>query len=440
MVTLCRIDRLPSEILRLILREATSIEDGFSYPIEVDEREQEIGIASKIALAMESKRAISLVSKRFHALGDEFLLEVLHIGQQKQIRPLLAVLGQQRENGVTRGWWSRHLIVNFRQYDIDWGHGKASLWGLIPACPRLEDLRCFLYHTTPPGESTLHRRTLELYRIPVALPQTIATTLGRSLRYLHFGDHMEISLELAISLVSHLKKLEVCLFDRLVTPNPDLNDEGPRWPSWTRYIEDEYPIEEEAARKDKAAAELSQRLTTGQLQAVTLPSLQIFKANTFFADVGDWQVPNLREVIVGFDCDCTDEASLAILRRALVPHATHISRITLLEGGGGGCLWDFLDMLPGLQQMRFPFQTVDFIEVLARPHSNLTSFVIILETVDRESLPAALLNIQENIRDGLLPSLKTIDLEGSKEVGRGTVMEMQGAFARFGVSLTVTFV
>ncbi|KZT50146.1 hypothetical protein CALCODRAFT_505010 [Calocera cornea HHB12733] len=99
MDAMCRgIHRLPSEILRCILREATSIEDGFSYPIDVDEREQETGIAQKIALSMESKHAISLVSKRFHGLGDEYLLHTLHVTRQTHIRPLGAVLRQRNDN------------------------------------------------------------------------------------------------------------------------------------------------------------------------------------------------------------------------------------------------------------------------------------------------------------------------------------------------------
>ncbi|KZT50143.1 hypothetical protein CALCODRAFT_216163 [Calocera cornea HHB12733] len=427
-------DGLPAEVLRYILREATLIRDGFTYPTEVDTQEQEKHALLCITEAMRIKCTISLVSKRFHALGDEFLLEILHIGQQKHIPALLSILRQRNENGVVRGWWCRRLIVNLRQHDIKWGHGKASLWGLIPSCPRLEDLRCFLFHSVP---RMRHRRRLDLYRVTVVLCQTIATTLGRSLRYLHFGDHVEISAQLATCLLPHLKVLEVCRFDRLVAPNPALDDIRPRWRfRKTKYMEDDPPIDEAVAEEYHAVTEMAR--WSDAAQAVTLPALRIFKANTFFADFGDWQMPNLHEVIVGFSLDCTDEETLPIMRKALVPHAAHISRLTF-EGGGGGSLWVILGMLPHLDEMRFQFQCVDFTDVLKRPHMRLTSFVIILERPDMEDLPAALSNIRENVAGGLLPTLKTITLEGSKEIGSGMVVEAQQEFVGLGISVTMTY-
>ncbi|KZT50147.1 hypothetical protein CALCODRAFT_505013 [Calocera cornea HHB12733] len=429
-------DGLPSEILRCILREATLIRDGFTYPTEVDTRVQEKPALLRITEAMQVKCAISLVSKRFHALGDEFLLEILHIGQQKHIPALLAVLRQQRnENGVTRGWWCRRLIVNLRQSDIEWGHGNASLWGLIPSCPRLEDLRCFLFHTV---RRRLHRRRLDLYRVTVVFCQTIASTLGRSLRYLQFGDHMEMSVQLATSLLPHLKVLEVCRFDRFVAPNSASNDNRPRWRSTkAHYKEDECPIDEAVAEEYHAATEMVDWSNTAQ--TVTLTALRIFKANAFFADFGHWKMPNLHEVIVGFDRDCMSEDTLPILRKALVPHAAHISRLTF-EGGGGGSLWMILDMLPGLKKTRFGFQCINFTEALTRPHTSLTSLVITLRPFDSAYLLVALSSIQETISEGLLPCLETIDLEGSEKDGRVQILQVQKALAGLGVSLTMTYV
>ncbi|KZT54138.1 hypothetical protein CALCODRAFT_22959 [Calocera cornea HHB12733] len=428
---------LPSEVLRYILREATFVEGGFSYPDKVDTREQERPALLRMTEAMRIKCDISLVSKRFHALGDEFLLEIVHIGHQKHIGALRTVLRQPRKAGLTRGWWCRHLIVNLRQHDIDWSHGKVSLWGLIPSCPRLEDLRCFLFHTVPPGEIRLHRRTLELYRIPGALCQTIATTLGPSLRYLHFGDHAEISLDLATRLLPHLKRLEVCRFDRLFAPHLASIEDDPRWQLDKRYIEDEYPVDETIAKEYKPVTDQAQWPTNPD-ETVIVPALKIFKARSFAADFGKWQAPNLQEVIVGFDRDCTEETCLTTMRKALVPHATKISRLTF-EGGGGGCLWVILGMLPRLEHIRFPLQSMIFNEVLTHPHMKLTSLVIILEPLDEEDLPEALSNIQENVAGGLLPSLRTIDLEGTKDVGRGVVVEAQNAFSGLGVSVAVTY-
>ncbi|KZT54145.1 hypothetical protein CALCODRAFT_23130 [Calocera cornea HHB12733] len=428
-------NRLPIEILRYILREATLVQGGSSYPDEVDELEQEKEALRRINDSMSIKCAISLVSPCWHTLGDEFLFEIIHISQQRVVRPLVGVLRRHDENAAPRGRWCRHLIINLRHYEIEWTHGQATLWGLVPSCPRLEDLRCFLYLSIHPLGPP-HQSTRTLFPAPAVLLQTIASVQASRLRSLHFGEWVEISLDHATNLLSHLEDLELCQFDRLVDPSSFPREDFSSWYDHTKFNDDQYPLNEVEVQEYEQAISVARWPASGR--PVNLPNLRIFKACTFFPDFGKWHVPSLRDVTFGLSHDYEWESeSLAIMQRALIPHSSHITRLTC--GSGVPALWNILAMLPHLEQLQFQLHDMETAGTPSESHVCLQSIVFRSQSHWFEGdLSVALTNIQDHILS--LPKLKTITIEGNSRVAKQErLAERQPMFAELGVFLTVAY-
>ena len=111
--------RLPPEILRQILRDATFVPDALDTSTEHILHEHRGALYGSLAASLATKRALSLTSRQFHALADEFLHDVLLLRSYAHIAPLLARLRAAPAPGApARGWWVRRI-------DLDLGAGPV---------------------------------------------------------------------------------------------------------------------------------------------------------------------------------------------------------------------------------------------------------------------------------------------------------------------------
>lgn len=156
---------LPSELTRVIIREATYIPEIFQASSLQDfDTENTLRSADAIASTMAVKRALCFVSKSFRAITEEFLYEAIVIHKLWQIRPLvlsLRSLLSSTEHRAFRGervkslyFLLGHKLERFTatlaaNWETIWPWGNRSLWGLLPACPRLQTLVINPTNTNP---------------------------------------------------------------------------------------------------------------------------------------------------------------------------------------------------------------------------------------------------------------------------------------------------
>ncbi|KZT50145.1 hypothetical protein CALCODRAFT_559230, partial [Calocera cornea HHB12733] len=160
---------------------------------------------------------------------------------------------------------------------------------LFHRATRLEDLRVFLDRTSYPGLEL--RGSQEVFEVSTSLCQTIASIRSPDLRLLHLGFRMEISLDLIIRLLSSLKRLEICRFDRIDVPSPFPNDRRRTRRRMRRFYPEpaDYRIDEKQLTEYETATDLAMWPTSARM--VELPRLRVFKADTFFSDFGEWHLP-----------------------------------------------------------------------------------------------------------------------------------------------------
>jgi hypothetical protein len=86
---------LPSELIRVIIRDATYVPKIFDTSSLQDHgtvADDLMESAEAIANSMATKRALCLVSKGFKAIAEEYLYEAVVIYKLRQIRPLVLSL------------------------------------------------------------------------------------------------------------------------------------------------------------------------------------------------------------------------------------------------------------------------------------------------------------------------------------------------------------
>lgn len=83
---------LPSEIIRLVIREATSAPAAFDTSFEATVSEDFEAVTDAIRESMKTKLSLCLVSRSFHEITVEFLYEIITVQQLEGYNPLIALL------------------------------------------------------------------------------------------------------------------------------------------------------------------------------------------------------------------------------------------------------------------------------------------------------------------------------------------------------------
>jgi len=114
-------DTLPVELLRPILRKATAVPAAVELALTMGSSTSDSEVVHLMVVCIRTKLAISLVSRTFHDIGDEFLLEDIHLRSltHSKARSLVRLLRTTTANGVYRGWWCRRLSVDITDWNMD---------------------------------------------------------------------------------------------------------------------------------------------------------------------------------------------------------------------------------------------------------------------------------------------------------------------------------
>ncbi|KZO94508.1 hypothetical protein CALVIDRAFT_599887 [Calocera viscosa TUFC12733] len=136
------INTLPVELVRYIIRLATDVPVAFDTRSESVLDEDRDETRRLIIKSMKTKTSLSIVSKLFHILIDEYLYEIILLTKFsgcESLRRFAAFLRKNRRSDArSRGDRVRRLELNFRIDADHWTTSWDSLWGLLPACPNLE--------------------------------------------------------------------------------------------------------------------------------------------------------------------------------------------------------------------------------------------------------------------------------------------------------------
>ncbi|KZT53618.1 hypothetical protein CALCODRAFT_511325 [Calocera cornea HHB12733] len=188
-----RLAALPPEITRSILRFATDVPVAVDASLETSLNEDPLETRALVEQSLDLKRTISLVSKSFHALVEEFLYEIILIRRPTGIARLVAHLREKRPGYTDRGWWVRRLELDFEvsRTMMTWNAGWDTLWGLLSACAHLQ-----VFRLAPRGSvrAQLQHRRYYYYdwcaSCSAKLLRNLAVLHGRTLRRIEFGDNI----------------------------------------------------------------------------------------------------------------------------------------------------------------------------------------------------------------------------------------------------------
>ncbi|CAG7854239.1 SubName: Full=Uncharacterized protein {ECO:0000313/EMBL:CCA67521.1} [Serendipita indica DSM 11827] len=220
MTSPCISDVLPAEILRTILRYATSSPRVFdTSPENVSAAAQETAnllsfYGQDILDSLPTKRSLSRVSKLFHQLVEEFLLEAIVVTEYDRLAQLRIVLSSERSmprsgNGaLLKGSYCRRMDFLLGRRGHYWaGEGQykgfKSLWGLLPNLTNLE-----LLIIDPYQSGTLWETQITLSK---GFWSLLRTRCAHSLRLLHINNVEADAghIHLALAPFTNLESLEL---------------------------------------------------------------------------------------------------------------------------------------------------------------------------------------------------------------------------------------
>jgi hypothetical protein len=206
---------IPTEICQTIIKVATCVPEAFDSSFHSILHEDRESVVKAIQKSMSTKAALSLVSKLFHELAEEFLYEIVFVNRFDHI-PHLAKLLQSQPNRhpscKAYGLHCRRLEISLGTGAIDyeeqgWHEGGHVLWGLISACPNVTILICHVWARW--SRDSLLRRPNAPHLTNPALWKIIASTCGPHLKRLElFG--LSMRMDRAEMLLRYCTKLEVC--------------------------------------------------------------------------------------------------------------------------------------------------------------------------------------------------------------------------------------
>ncbi|KZO94517.1 glycosyltransferase family 32 protein [Calocera viscosa TUFC12733] len=233
------INTLPVELVRYIIRLATDVPVVFDTSSESVLDEDRDETRRLILESIKTKSSLSVVSKLFHILVDEYLYEILLLTKFpgcKSLRLFAAFLKTKRPGGVqSHGERIRRLELHFHIKSDDWTTSWDSLWGLILACPNLELLvfqpqrlynyrGCHVLDHDHGGLCLDSARSQWTFNCSETFARNISRHYGGLLRRLEIGGGIRFPLSCLQPMLACMRRLEVLYIrdvDRFLWVNPN---------------------------------------------------------------------------------------------------------------------------------------------------------------------------------------------------------------------------
>ncbi|KZO94512.1 hypothetical protein CALVIDRAFT_538968 [Calocera viscosa TUFC12733] len=202
------INTLPVEIVCYIIRLATDVPVAFDTRSEAVLDEDRVETPSLIIESIKTKSSLSIVSKLFHIVVDEYLYEIILLTKFPgcmSLRRFAAFLRKKRRGVLrSRGERVRRLELNFFFRAYDWPASWDSLWGLLPACPKLEALALLFQPEVDPSK---YWRTA--ISCSEQFARNIARRCGGTLRKLEIGGNIVFPQHCIQPMLDRMENLEV---------------------------------------------------------------------------------------------------------------------------------------------------------------------------------------------------------------------------------------
>ncbi|THH16240.1 hypothetical protein EW146_g4356 [Bondarzewia mesenterica] len=412
---------LPAELIREIIRHATVALCVFDTTYTTISCEDRTMTVRSMERSLVTKCALSLVSRQFHGITDEFLYEfiLLRSCNVDTIQSLAERLLHRKSqmNGHYLGWYVCRMDLDFEigwYLQSDWNWGKYNMWGLIPACTRLVILVLSAVQwrtvTLRPEHDTARHATIY---VPIELFMTVTTTCSRTLRRLELVGQLSPLLHHVERLCMHAPWLEVCRFTKLrEVPN---DEEGLSSPNPQRHLP---PPESDNVQ-------LAQLVTTTwpspASSTVSLPHLHTLDLGGFALQVWAWDLPALQHLGVKMT-HIVDVNSLAhnYLKLKLCLSQSRPLFSSFAYDGPPIHFWHIIDNIPYLEHF-----TLRGLHLGPLPphtprmtHRHLTTITVVRPPLtsysdDHCCIDAIMRNIQNVLGRRLLPSLRTVRLAES---------------------------
>jgi hypothetical protein len=314
---ICLTMHVPPEILHKIFRDATVVPEAFDTSFDAVLCEDREAVFKAIQTSMIAKTSLSLVSKLFHCIVEEFLYEIVSIRQLIH----LPLLSKNLRNQTTYGWRTtkphgqqcRRLEICLGTYaskDTAWYEGGHTLWGLIAACPNINILLCRIWAKGTRSQGAITRRVSTLPHLTdVSLWKLIASTCGPHLRRIEFFG-FSIRMDRVEMMLRYCTMLEVCCLVH-VRPYSDeeqiYDSEEPasiKIPLFNgpHIVSDRTPgrpsqLFDPLARREFENAKTNTSWPTCSLKPpYTLPSLHTFHIDRFNPRISQLNMPTLRHL------------------------------------------------------------------------------------------------------------------------------------------------
>ncbi|KZO94511.1 hypothetical protein CALVIDRAFT_538966 [Calocera viscosa TUFC12733] len=393
---------LTVELVQYILRLATDVPVAFDTSWSWVLDEDRVRTRRLIIDSLQTKASLSLVSKPFHLLVDQYLYEALLLRCPPTcdaIRRLPSHLrARKRGRRPARGDRVRRLELHFEVSPRDeWTPAWDTLWGLLPVCPNLEALyfhprRVLWPH--PKSFEDLHRvwcvdgsTSLPFWTVPSEkFVRNIARTWGRTLRRLDISCHVRFPLSYFQPMLASMCSLQVIHIAKL---------------------EDTLPPTPIACSRKKwigtlPAGEQMRHLHTLFLESMPLP-------------IAAGQRPQLKHITIwnryirGVEDHVRDLLRIhALSIVSLYYHQVHNTRVVLP---------DILDMLPNLEHLRLRdcWRSSWDVMLPTRSHMKIraiTVFLLDVMSTHEYSLIADVKKLLDRVQEGRIPALKKIQVAG----------------------------
>jgi hypothetical protein len=425
---------LPVEIIWFIIRIATCVPAAFDTSFDASIGEDVSAVTNAIQESMKTKLALSLVSRSFHDIVIEFLYEIVTLHELRWVKTLVSLLHTNRADKQCRGWWCRRLQITVgeehEEYSGDtWLEGRHTLWGLIPACPRLIVLLCAVRFN-----AEFMRQTPTGCRIPRTMFQLIASKYSQTLRRMEIYGNTTTRLDMMALVLKTCTAMEVFRIEELEgqwpvydSPNESCHDEA----------DDEGidAVDAETLIQCRLARDNARWTTTTVRQKVTLSNLHTLEIYPFNLSQETLSFPALRRVGARLDVMTHTEASLAILDKGLAdiyPNLTHVG-----YWGPTHVLSDVLGRFPNMEDLVFgatpPYNLAMFISF---HHAKLSS-ISLTGNHYYSFVPKYLSAIANVASDGLLPSLRKVRVWECDEKEIDPIRISR--FTRLGIALEFTY-
>lgn len=379
---------IPTEICQIIIKVATCVPEAFDSSFHSILHEDRESVVKAIQKSMSTKAALSLVSKLFHELAEEFLYEIIFVNRFDHI-PHLAKLLQSQPNRhpscKAYGLHCRRLEISLGTGSIDykdqgWYEGGHVLWGLIPACPNVTTLICHVWAKRT-RESLLRCPNVPHLTNP-ALWKIIASTCGPHLKRLElFG--LSMRMDRAEMLLRYCTKLEVChlVHIRPFIDGETYDGEEPTF-SQSSWVRSSCVVRDETRDKPSGLFDLETRESFANTKndvswppcslgpPYSLPFLHTLHIDQFTPRITQLDMSNVQSLRIRH---ATSSAEVITRDISSTNWSSATSLTHLSYCGYPVSLQTFLDCFPNIKELSLHYRYEEDVQsVVTKPHHSLS--------------------------------------------------------------------